>query len=590
MGGNKNKIKSILIHGGITLSLFFASCSVAEAVSLYLIPNSGTYNVGDSFSISARVNSNEIAINAVEGVIAFNPNELQVISISKVGSIMNLWTREPEYSNSLGTISFAGIAFNPGYTGTDGEVLSVSFRAKAFTDANVSFSSGAVLANDGAGTNVLSNLEGGLYIFEATSTMPRIAELSPTMPRVAEPSPEAPVSLLPIIESSTHPDSNKWYSKDKLEVRWDLPDDVDFVSFLVHPREVVNPGTISDGLVSSAEFEDLRDGVSYFHLRFHNSAGWGPIARYQFKTDQTAPSSFMMERATKEDLTDPTPELIIEPSEDATSDVSHYEIKIGDKDWVRMDLGETEESYEVSVQPPGEYLVLARAYDEAGNYTVIEFPMIIESIETATVDNVITKTEVKDKIIVNGTAPPSSKVIIYVVDKMLLGGQLHQPDVDIVKTIETISDENGDYTVEIFDLRIKDYTVYAYTVDNREAISYRSNEVAIYGFSLIEWMKEIVDFSVWLRVISILVLLYLIKLLGRKTLSLLSRGKKIFKRSKTKREEKNTKELAKLRKDMEEEIELLRKLSKRRGLNPEEKYLKDKMTQYLKALKIFSSD
>ena len=97
-------------------------------------------------------------MNAASGAISFPPDKLEVISLSKTGSIFTLWVQEPLFSNSSGAVNFEGIALNPGFTGIGGKLITVNFKAKAAGAAVLNFSSGSVLANDGKGTNILANL------------------------------------------------------------------------------------------------------------------------------------------------------------------------------------------------------------------------------------------------------------------------------------------------------------------------------------------------------------------------------------------------------------------------------------------------
>lgn len=160
---------------------------VARAASLYLSPSTGSYNVGKTFSVSVYVSSADEAMNAASGVISFPSDKLEVISLSKSGSIFSLWVQEPSFSNIFGTINFEGIVLNPGFTGARGKIISVNFRAKAAGSASLNFSSGSVLANDGKGTNILTDMRGGTYtlITQLPSTEKKekiLADTAPPLP------------------------------------------------------------------------------------------------------------------------------------------------------------------------------------------------------------------------------------------------------------------------------------------------------------------------------------------------------------------------------------------------------------------------
>ena len=99
--------------------------------------------------------------------------ELSVVSVSK-GSIFNLWTSEPSFSNSAGTVSFGG-GSPAGYTGSAGTVMTIRFKALSAGKTNVRFKSGSVLAADGLGTNVLSSMGSAAFTI-AANDVPAIPE------------------------------------------------------------------------------------------------------------------------------------------------------------------------------------------------------------------------------------------------------------------------------------------------------------------------------------------------------------------------------------------------------------------------------
>ena len=148
------KISKIII---LFFVLGFFPVSV-DAATLSFSQNNSSYTVGQTFSVNLYTNSSDQSMNAVSGVVSFPSDKLQVVSISKAGSILSLWAEEPSFSNSAGTVSFEGIVLNPGFTGANGKILVINFRAKAVGQANLRLSLGAVLANDGTGSNILTGM------------------------------------------------------------------------------------------------------------------------------------------------------------------------------------------------------------------------------------------------------------------------------------------------------------------------------------------------------------------------------------------------------------------------------------------------
>src|SRR3989338_5886085 len=197
----------------VVISFLFVGIRGVQAATLNFSPPSGSYNIGSTFSVNVNVESANQAMNAASGVVSFPWGKLEVVSISKQGSIFSLWPAEPSFSNSQGTVSFEGIVLTPGYTGSNGKILTITFRARSAGTANLSFSSGSVLANDGTGANILNGLRVAVFT---------LASSGETIP--------APQTETPIvagnslgITSLTHPDQSKWYANNTPEFSWELP-------------------------------------------------------------------------------------------------------------------------------------------------------------------------------------------------------------------------------------------------------------------------------------------------------------------------------------------------------------------------------
>src|SRR3989344_843354 len=114
----------------VGFGLFSPDIAKAQNGSLYLSPSSGQVSVGQSFSVVLRVNTGGTAVNAAEGSVIFDQAKLSVTSVSKSGSVFTIWAEEPKFSNAEGTIEFAGGVPNPGYSGSNGLVLTINFRTK----------------------------------------------------------------------------------------------------------------------------------------------------------------------------------------------------------------------------------------------------------------------------------------------------------------------------------------------------------------------------------------------------------------------------------------------------------------------------
>ena len=191
-----------LVALGLMLVSFSVLGASAEAASLIISPSSRSLTEGESFSIDILVSSPDQTINAAEGTIYFPPDKLRAVFISDSGSIFNLWIKEPSFSNSLGVIDFSGLVLNPGFAGKTGKMFTVSFQARAPGSAPVAFANGAVLANDGNGTNILSAFRHANYFIDSPLIIPPLKAVpqekklieTPEKPEENPPPPEAAVT------------------------------------------------------------------------------------------------------------------------------------------------------------------------------------------------------------------------------------------------------------------------------------------------------------------------------------------------------------------------------------------------------------
>jgi hypothetical protein len=163
---NRNNFLSVFVFILLITNIFIPQ---VYAATLGFRPDSGSYSVGDTINVKIIVNSASKSINAVQAQVKFSNDVLSLNSISKSGSIINLWAQEPSYSNSSGTASLEGVVLS-GYSGTSGTVATLVFRVKASGNANIQIQTASVLANDGNGTEVLTSKNNAS--FNITQTAP----------------------------------------------------------------------------------------------------------------------------------------------------------------------------------------------------------------------------------------------------------------------------------------------------------------------------------------------------------------------------------------------------------------------------------
>jgi len=397
-------------------------------------------------------------MNAASGVISFPSDKLEVTSLSKTGSIFSLWVQEPTFSNTAGTVNFEGIVLNPGFIGSSGKAITITFRAKAAGNAPLTFSSGAVLANDGQGTNILASLGNASFSLGIAGPAAPEAETPPAVVRT----PAAPQ-----ISSPTHPDPNKWYAVNDAKFTWPLSSGITGVRLLVGKIPNAVPTVIYIPAVNSRELPDLADGIWYFHVRLQNNAGWGGISHFRFQIDTEKPSRFDIREIERKDPTDPRVKFIFD-SRDETSGVDYYEVQIDDgssQAWRDDGSG----VFETPALGPGKHTLIAKVFDKAGNSLANSAEFTIEALKSPTITDYPKTLASGEVLIVKGTTYPNAQAVIW------LQKEKDEPQSQIVK-----SDDGGNFTF-VAEEKLKDgiYKLWAEVIDARGARSKPTEKTTI---------------------------------------------------------------------------------------------------------------
>ncbi|MDB5266281.1 MAG: hypothetical protein JWN89_96 [Parcubacteria group bacterium] len=394
----KNKIYLL----GFLLLPYFA-----HAATLSILPATGSYGSGDVFQASVYVSSPLEAINAVQGTISFPETNLEVVSLSKMGSIVGLWVQEPTFSNLAGVINLEGVVLNPGFIGSSGKVLTVTFRARAAGSVPVVFSSSSVLANDGQGTNVLKGFTGSTYIIGDTTTQQSAAEATSALGELGTPG-----SI--VITSSTHPDPSKWYNISDASLAWKLPAGATGVRYAFDHNARTIPSVDVPGLISSKTFSNLEDGVWYMHVRIKNDKGWGAVAHFRVAIDTVPPLSFKISFPHGSISDDPRPVVYFNTT-DKGSGISHYAVRVGENDLPIVEERDISSNpYAVPSQLPGKRAILVQAVDKAGNLTTETSEFEVQSIAPPKIIDFPTSMVEGDSLRIRGTTYIGATINAYV--------------------------------------------------------------------------------------------------------------------------------------------------------------------------------
>lgn len=510
IGRDNKKFRKVFIAFllfALSLGVFGVFSPVqAAGASLYLSPGAGTYVIGGTFSVAVKVNSDGQEINSAEGLISYDTNLLTALSVSKGGSIFMFWPVEPNISG--GTISFGG-GRPSSYNGTAGHIITITFKAKKSGGAQVRFSSGAVLAHDGKGTNVLASMGSGSYTISPKVITP---PASKTNQNKKPAPPKEEIYNKPIIKSESHPNENTWYNKKDVKFNWEPEKSVKGISILFDQEEFSNPGPKSDGLFNEKEYPETKDGIWYLHLKYKDAKKWGTIANYKVMIDTVPPEPFELEYIPGglEDW----PKINFK-TEDKLSGLDRYEVYIKELNKPDYKLSAEENSLKLENLKAGVHPIMIKAIDKAGNERVINKEFEIEPIPTPIIVNYPSEIRESDNFYMNGTALSSAQINIYI-----------EKDGKLIKEEKTWADANGNwFYISKQKLDNNRYISWVDAIDDKGIISKPSAKIsfivsppifAIVGNYIINYFTILV--SLLFLIVLIVLLIFLIFWLSKKKL------------------------------------------------------------------------
>ena len=371
------KAIGIAVVGFILLGVF---AHVAFAADIAVSPSTGTYSNSQSFTVTIQADPQGQSINAVEATLSFDNTKLAVVSVAKTGSAFSLWTTEPTFSNTLGTIDFGGGSPSP--FSSRSTLMTVTFRALEEGSANVLVSSASVLAADGLGTDVYSGSVDAAYTISGAAVP--TTEQTPTPVNTSEDTESSDATITfgeppraPEAGSAIFLDPELWYAtKDGIFV-WELPFDVDALALDIATSGDATPKTIYDPPVEEFVMSDevLDEGIQYLTMQFKNQVGWGAILHRKLKIDTIAPDQFIIDvRAGNSSSAFP---LLKFEAKDDTSGIEKYEMTIADGEVVEITPAEATLGYLLGELKDGTYTIRITAFDFAGNETESSVPVLI---------------------------------------------------------------------------------------------------------------------------------------------------------------------------------------------------------------------
>lgn len=352
---------------------FFAVPFFSYAAELQFSPTTGSVELDEEVSVAVKVVPGGDDVNAADGTVTFDASLLSVASISKDGSAFSLWTAEPSFSNSAGTVTFSG--GTPSAFRNTGTVITIKFKGKKVGSAKLAFSKGSVLAADGKGTDVYT--AGGEATIEVKEAAPDT--VTPEEPAGEEAGDASVVPIAPNISSKTHAKLEQWYATSTADFAWKNPIDVTGVRILFSDKEDAIPNInlkVTD--VTHTE-TNIGDGTWYFLVQIKNEFGWGAVGKKKILVDTTPPLDFDFTLKTDGEI----PRFVF-GTEDKASGVDRYEIAAGSTTLATLRVSDlTEGGAPVPAQPGGVQKITMRAFDKAGNMTEVTKEVDLPKVEKA---------------------------------------------------------------------------------------------------------------------------------------------------------------------------------------------------------------
>lgn len=453
----------------------------ARAADLSVSPAAGSVSSGKTISVQVMLDPKGDSVNAADGTMSFDKNVLSVESISRDGSAFSLWTADPAYSNSAGTITFSG--GTPTAFSASKKVLTIVFKGIAKGEGAISFTKGSILAADGKGSDVYKNGTGGTVTVTAAAAAPAVEESDS-----GETVSDGAAPIAPIINSPTHPKPDSWYGTSTAVFTWILSGDTTGVRTLLSDKDNDTPKVALKSATSSEVVTGIKDGVSYYYVQLKNDFGWGDAGKIKVQVDTVPPLDFSV--ALLQPGSDGGPVKLAFKTDDQLSGLDKYEVVIGTSTPLTARAQDvTDGTYPVPPQGGGPSRVTIRAYDKAGNMKETSAELVLPAVAKP-----------KSPSSADETAPaPSSPIgivgaILAVILAMCVGG-LFVLNMYTKKTMKRQKDELLSLVLEVRDKNDKIFSAM------REEFELLINKFDVKPQltpeerALLEEIKEVLDIS-----------------------------------------------------------------------------------------------
>ena len=318
---------------------------VTSKVAVFFSPSTGSFLEGSTFEVSVFTNTYDKSINTIKLHVKFDPNKLSVINRSGNTSVVGIWLQTPSYSNTTGSIQLTGAIPN-GLVTDSGLITTLTFKALITGETYLEILPDTkILLNDGSGTEAVTEFGHGQYT------------ILPKAPKGVE------------VFSDTHPFQDEWYNSNNPVLQWQKTEGVSQFSYVLDDKPFTVPDNSQISTTTTISFNNLPDGIKYFHLRAQKQGVWGATTNFAIRIDTTPPAEFTPRREVLGSAI-VTNNLIFFETTDALSGLDYYEVGVLDKTANPKSsplFVQTESPYQLASSISGDVRVVVRAFDKAGN-------------------------------------------------------------------------------------------------------------------------------------------------------------------------------------------------------------------------------
>lgn len=359
-------LRTLLVFSVISVT----PLAYAENATLFLSPIAGTALLDESFPVTVFISTGGETVNAVEGGLSFDPDDLAVKEIVTENSKVSSWTVPPSFDNASGTITWSGI-IPVGLTGDRIPILTVSLLVKRATETRLRFDRGAAVHSaDGAGTNILTDMKSGVYAGVPRESLPASTDVPDQKEEASQEGEGAVLGVAtgtPDIQSSTHPEVDSWSKGKEAAFSWSIDSSVVAVRTGIDHSPKSNPLREFRPPISERRVDDIDDGIWYFHLARDFDDGTSQVLHRKIGMDNVPPEGVTLTVDAPSDPVSPRRELTLV----ATDTLSGLERVVWKIDGIDVDTIKQQgnDRYVAEGLLPGERTVTADVYDRAGNVT-----------------------------------------------------------------------------------------------------------------------------------------------------------------------------------------------------------------------------